>query len=408
MSTATATKKKTPKMETRTNAADVPLELIVSNSNNHRSPVPNLEKNANLPLFPKPGLTGQMGFNSLHAMLFGVDDSGNKPADEEANFGTVREMLFLNESNVVDTLDEQIEKIKSDTELSAEKKEKEIKSATEANSNVRYGGLIQLAEDIEKHNRLLQPIMVRKREDGFYDIVFGARRYAAFLFLYAKSGGKNWTKIPAEVVDVNDEEAMKYAFSENLQRTTIQNPLDQAYAIKQMVDYGYSNEQVAEATGYSVATIVSRLTLLRALVKAEKEKNEEAIKTIRNIELQPKSLTRVMKHIDRKGNYDPEANKPTRTVLDGGTGSSNRVKITTKMLMESYSKGIWGGGDGKPVVVLSEDVRKFLAFILQLDYKTTQEISAEEIASKKKTGRPKKNDVLVEENLEEDDEVDEE
>ena len=72
-----------------------------------------------------------------------------------------------------------------------------------------------LSESIKKYG-VLQPIVVKKQDNGFYKIIAGERRWRA-----AKMAGLS--KIPVMIRDYDDQETMEIALIENLQREDL-NP----------------------------------------------------------------------------------------------------------------------------------------------------------------------------------------
>jgi ParB family transcriptional regulator, chromosome partitioning protein len=62
-----------------------------------------------------------------------------------------------------------------------------------------------------KQKGLLQPILVRAKEEHLYEIVAGNRRYQACKCL-------GWRRIACHIVDLNDKEAFEISLIENVQR----------------------------------------------------------------------------------------------------------------------------------------------------------------------------------------------
>jgi len=84
-----------------------------------------------------------------------------------------------------------------------------------------------LSRNIASTKRLLQPIVVRKVEDG-YERIAGFRRIEAVKLL-------GWKQVPAVVLEhVSDQEAMLMMLSENMQREDL-NPYDQTMGILQYI-----------------------------------------------------------------------------------------------------------------------------------------------------------------------------
>lgn len=112
-----------------------------------------------------------------------------------------------------------------------------------------------LAQSIREQG-LLNPLTVRSRSDGTFEILAGQRRYLACKEL-------GWSSIPVTVrEDVTDTSAVALSLIENVQRADM-HPLDKARAYEELRDHHRGNlREVAHATGVSVATVQRYLTLL--------------------------------------------------------------------------------------------------------------------------------------------------
>ena len=85
--------------------------------------------------------------------------------------------------------------------------------------------LEELADSIRTLG-LIQPITVRRKADGRYQIIAGERRFRA-----CKLAGLS--EIPAIVLDRDDRAAAQIALIENIQRENL-NPLEEALAYKSL------------------------------------------------------------------------------------------------------------------------------------------------------------------------------
>lgn len=102
---------------------------------------------------------------------------------------------------------------------------------------------------------LLQPIAVRPRSDGKFELIAGERRFRAATRL-------GWSTIPAVIRDVSDEQLLSFALVENLQRADL-NPIEEAEGYRQLInDFGLAHQQVAQAVGKDRSTITNALRLL--------------------------------------------------------------------------------------------------------------------------------------------------
>ncbi len=115
--------------------------------------------------------------------------------------------------------------------------------------------LAELAASIREHG-VLEPILVRKRSSGGFEIIAGERRWRA-----AQQAGLK--ELPIFVHDLNDEGAFEAALVENLQREDL-NPIETARAFQRLVDdYGYTQEAIATRVGKERSTVANSLRLLR-------------------------------------------------------------------------------------------------------------------------------------------------
>ena len=102
---------------------------------------------------------------------------------------------------------------------------------------------------------LLQPIAVRPRKDGRFELIAGERRFRA-------AGQLGWKTIPAVIRDVSDEQLLSLALVENLQRADL-NPIEEAEGYRQLInEFGLAHQQVAQAVGKDRSTITNALRLL--------------------------------------------------------------------------------------------------------------------------------------------------
>src|SRR5574341_145193 len=96
--------------------------------------------------------------------------------------------------------------------------------------------LAELAASI-KSAGLLQPVLVRERADGRYELIAGERRLRACRSL-------GWTTIPAVKREVDDRTLLTLALVENLQRDDL-SPVDEASGYRRLIDeFGLSQEAV--------------------------------------------------------------------------------------------------------------------------------------------------------------------
>ena len=120
--------------------------------------------------------------------------------------------------------------------------------------------LEELKESIQNYG-VLQPILVRKYEDG-YEIIAGERRIRA-----AKLAGL--TKIPALVKEFDNKKMGEVALIENLQREDL-NIMEEARAYQRLMqEFSMTQEMLAETLGKSRPKIANTLRLLKLSPKVQ-------------------------------------------------------------------------------------------------------------------------------------------
>jgi len=114
--------------------------------------------------------------------------------------------------------------------------------------------LKELAESIRSEG-LLQPVVVRKVEEGF-ELIAGERRWRACQQLKLKY-------IPARIVQASETSSAVLSLIENLQREDL-NPIEEAMGFASLLrDFDLTQEAVAERVGRSRASVANALRLLQ-------------------------------------------------------------------------------------------------------------------------------------------------
>ena len=120
--------------------------------------------------------------------------------------------------------------------------------------NFDEASLGELAESIREYG-MIQPITVRRLENGYYQIVAGERRWRA-----ARLAGL--TELPVRVIEADDRLATELALVENLQREDL-NPIEEAQGYKTLMEvYGMTQDEAAKRVGKSRPTVTNALRLL--------------------------------------------------------------------------------------------------------------------------------------------------
>lgn len=114
--------------------------------------------------------------------------------------------------------------------------------------------LQDLADSIAQYG-LIQPIVARKLESGYYQIIAGERRWRA-----SRMAGLQ--EIPVRVIEADDRRTAELALVENLLREDL-NPIEEAKGYRSLIDdYGLTQEEAAKSVGRSRPAITNSLRLL--------------------------------------------------------------------------------------------------------------------------------------------------
>ena len=111
-----------------------------------------------------------------------------------------------------------------------------------------------LADSIAQYG-LIQPIVARKLDSGYYQIIAGERRWRA-----CRLAGL--TEIPVRVLKADDRRTAELALVENLQREDL-NPIEEAKGYRTLMDeYGLTQEETTRSVGRSRPGVANSLRLL--------------------------------------------------------------------------------------------------------------------------------------------------
>lgn len=137
--------------------------------------------------------------------------------------------------------------------------------------NFEEEALAELANSIRAHG-VVQPLVVRPLEDGFFQLIAGERRWRA-----AQLAGL--PRVPVVVREAGEHAALEIALVENLQREDL-NPMEEAQAYERLiVDFGLTQEEVAKRVGKNRATIANMLRLLKLPPEVQQWLRENRLST---------------------------------------------------------------------------------------------------------------------------------
>src|SRR5665213_3563322 len=114
------------------------------------------------------------------------------------------------------------------------------------NPRKEFKGIEEFALDI-KARGILTPLLVRRREDGKYEIIAGERRLRA-----AKLAGLD--KVPVLVSQASDAQSAEYALVENLSREDL-SFVEVADGFRALETLGFNRQDMAKQFGRSESTI---------------------------------------------------------------------------------------------------------------------------------------------------------
>lgn len=114
--------------------------------------------------------------------------------------------------------------------------------------------IAELTESIRAHG-IIQPLILRKSDDGFYIIVAGERRWRA-----AKMAGLK--DVPAIVMEISEKSVLEISLIENIQRQDL-NPIEEASAYKKLLsEFSLTQDDLSKRIGKSRTAITNTIRLM--------------------------------------------------------------------------------------------------------------------------------------------------
>lgn len=218
--------------------------------------------------------------------------------------------------------------------------------------------ITELAADMMTNGQL-QNIGVACVDEGQYDIVFGCRRALARAYTHAKTAGKIPARLLSDVIEVKKGQGIYTAWSENFMRRN-PSPMEQARFFKELKQQGMKINDIAESCNLDHQVVRLRLKLNQ--LKPEQQEKVHTGKL---------GVVKALKILE--GKAAPDAEKP-----------ENRRRMPSLKQAEA----IYGDLDGKGEVIkefhgkqVTEEVRIWLAKLLQIKYKTREQLTEEAAAA---------------------------
>lgn len=116
-------------------------------------------------------------------------------------------------------------------------------------------GLAELSESIRVKG-VLQPLVVRRKKAGGYQLIAGERRLRA-----SRIAGLD--KVPVIVREAEKEDRLELALIENVQRQNL-NPIEEATAYQRLTrEFSLTQEEIARKVGKERSTVANSMRLLQ-------------------------------------------------------------------------------------------------------------------------------------------------
>ena len=146
-------------------------------------------------------------------------------------------------------------KVKSTGQIFLIPQEQIVPNPNQPRKRFDYDELEGLAQSI-RQNGILQPITVRQREDGGFELISGERRLRAARLV-------GLSIIPSIVTEIDNKNSAIFSLIENLQRQDL-DFFEEAEAIERLLSvYGMSREELSAKLGKARSTISNKLRLLQ-------------------------------------------------------------------------------------------------------------------------------------------------
>lgn len=185
--------------------------------------------------------------------------------------------------------------------------------------------LEELSQSI-RENGLVQPILVRRKGDGRYQLVAGERRWRA-----AQRIGMQ--RVSAVVRDVEDEKLLEIALIENIQRQEL-NPIEEAIAYQRLMEVlGHTQEEVAKRVGKDRSSVANYVRLLKLPTSVQTMLEEERLsmghaRALLGLEEQEEQAKLAQEVVERKLSVrETERAVQQKALKSKGRDDSTQVRI---------------------------------------------------------------------------------
>lgn len=209
----------------------------------------------------------------------------------------------------------------------------------------------ELAQTLQTHG-MIQPIVVRKKNDDKYEVIAGERRLRAAKLL-------GWETISAIVRNLTDTETASVALIENIQREEL-SVIEEAQAYQQLIKmHSLTQEALAQRLGKSQSTIANRLRLLslpdeikqglidrviterhaRALIKLKEEDLQlKFYQKIIEQQLNVRETDEMIKQFLEKGQAEKKQRPKRKFISKDIRIATNTIRRSLKMIQDTGIK----------------------------------------------------------------------
>ncbi len=208
----------------------------------------------------------------------------------------------------------------------------------------------ELAQTLQTHG-IIQPIVVRKKDDEQFEVIAGERRLRAAKLL-------EWETISSIVRDLSNTETASIALIENIQREEL-SVIEEAQAYEKLIEmHELTQEALAQRLGKSQSTVANRLRLLvlpgeiqrglierqiterhaRALMKLKDEKEQLAFfKKIVAEELTVRETDELIKKLQETESA-PVKKRKAKIISKDVRIATNTIRRSLKMISDTGIK----------------------------------------------------------------------
>ena len=239
--------------------------------------------------------------------------------------------------------------------------------------------LEELAESIRTLG-LIQPITVRRKNDGRYQIISGERRFRACQMV-------GMDMIPAYIRDTDDQGMLEMAIVENIQRENL-DPIEVAMSYQRLIEEcSLTQEQMAVRVGKKRASVTNYLRLLRLpaeiqfAIRAKKismghakallalETDKEQLKFANQIIEQDLSVRQIEQKIQNLGKKREKKEKEEPVAMELPDSHFRVIEIIGKYFNNNVTARRDAKGSGEISIRFSNDseMEAFLQALEKLD-----------------------------------------